>query len=91
MPKVKAFSVGWARLTFRTNDHPPPHFHAVRSDEWDVRIVFGGKKPEVAVASGRPNRRELAELRRLLKMALGSVEGLLEEWEDSRPTEDSDG
>jgi hypothetical protein len=38
--KVDAFEVGGLYLWFNSNDHLPPHFHAERAGEWEVRVFF---------------------------------------------------
>lgn len=38
MSRVRAFRIDGLRLQFRANDHEPPHFHAVRPGEWEVRV-----------------------------------------------------
>ena len=40
MALVRAFEIEGLRLWFPSNDHEPPHFHAKRSGEWEVRVRF---------------------------------------------------
>jgi hypothetical protein len=38
--KVDAFSLAGVELWFNSSDHLPPHFHASRRGEWEVRVFF---------------------------------------------------
>jgi hypothetical protein len=40
VPKLECFSIDGVSLWFWSNDHEPPHFHAKRSGEWEVRVNF---------------------------------------------------
>ena len=40
MGKVDAFSVAGLELWFNSSDHLPPHFHARRAGEWELRVFF---------------------------------------------------
>ena len=40
MAVVRAFSVPGLKLWFYSNDHEPPHFHAKRTGEWEVKVHF---------------------------------------------------
>ena len=40
MATVKAFRIEGLRLWFWSNDHEPPHFHAKRAGEWEVKVHF---------------------------------------------------
>lgn len=40
MGKVDAFSLAGVDLWFNSSDHLPPHFHASRRGEWEVRVFF---------------------------------------------------
>ncbi len=40
MGKVDSFSVPEVELWFNSSDHLPPHFHASRRGEWEVRVFF---------------------------------------------------
>lgn len=40
MGKVSAFSIAGLDLWFNSSDHLPPHFHARKSDCWEIRIYF---------------------------------------------------
>jgi hypothetical protein len=38
--RVEAFSVPGVELWFNSSDHLPPHLHAGRSGEWEIRVFF---------------------------------------------------
>ena len=40
MGRVDAFAVPGVELWFNSSDHLPPHFHASRVGEWEVRVFF---------------------------------------------------
>ncbi|MBU6454953.1 MAG: DUF4160 domain-containing protein [Cyanobacteria bacterium REEB67] len=40
MVKVAAFSVAGLTLSFRSRDHPPPHFHVHKLGWWEIRVFI---------------------------------------------------
>ena len=40
MAIVRAFEIPGLTLWFWSNDHEPPHFHAKRRGEWEVKVHF---------------------------------------------------
>lgn len=40
MARVRAFEIDGLVLWFFSYDHDPPHFHAKRAGEWEVRVYF---------------------------------------------------
>ena len=38
MPRLEAFSIPGLDLFFNSLDHLPPHFHARRRGEWEIRV-----------------------------------------------------
>ena len=81
MGVVKAFQVPGLRMWFWSNDHEPPHFHAKRQGEWEVKVHFlltPGDMIELAWADTAPPRDALKELRRLAERHRFA---LLVEWE----------
>jgi hypothetical protein len=67
VPKVACFEVAGVNLRFYSNDHEPPHFHAVKPGEWEVRVFFT-KPPgemisiEYSKKKNRPTKKDLAEI-----------------------------
>ncbi len=97
MPPVDAFSLAGFDLAFLSNDHRPPHFHAVRRGEWEIRVYiltttadklhFDVKWPKKPGAG--PDRRVL---RVLCARVHGHRDALLAEFEQKvnyDPTSDS--
>ncbi len=80
MPKVACFQIAGLTCWFWSNDHEPPHFHAKRDGEWELKVKFAegdekmfelqwGKAPSVRV------------LRDLAKTVKNNRAELLKEWE----------
>ncbi len=40
MGGIDAFNISGLEIYFRSNDHPPPHFHVRRSGEWEIRVFI---------------------------------------------------
>ncbi len=40
MGKIDAFNINGLEIYFRSNDHPPPHFHVRRAGEWEIRVFI---------------------------------------------------
>lgn len=40
MATVRAFRIPGVRCWFWSNDHDPPHFHAKKNGQWEVRVRF---------------------------------------------------
>ena len=40
MATLECFCIGGMKLWFWSHDHRPPHFHAKRCGEWEVRVNF---------------------------------------------------
>lgn len=86
MPKVLAFSVAGLDLWFNSADHLPPHFHARRPGEWEIRVFFllGSEgRLEYSVkwqAKKRGPRR--ADLDLLSKLIARERVALVKEWDE---------
>lgn len=48
MPRLEAFSIPGLDLFFNSLDHLPPHFHARRPGEWEIRVYFLVSGPKLA-------------------------------------------
>ncbi len=80
--KVEAFSAAGLDLWFNSLDHYPPHFHARRAGQWEVRIYFLNCTEHLMdydLKWGRSLVRK--ELRELGTQALKHRASLLAEWE----------
>lgn len=40
MAKLECFTIDGIESWFFSNDHLPPHFHARRKGQWEVRVYF---------------------------------------------------
>lgn len=81
MGTLEAFTIAGLNLWFNSNDHRPAHFHAGKSDEWEIRVYFltctgAGLDYDIKWGSGPSG----AEERVLLGHALANRGALLEEW-----------
>ena len=70
MPKVACFAVAGIELWFNSNDHLPPHFHAEKVREWQVRVFFLREPDEMiqvvySTKAQRPSKADLKEIRAL--------------------------
>ena len=89
MGKVDSFEVSGIELFFIPGDHWPPHFHARRPDEWEIRVLFMTctektldfqlKWPRNGEGPSGSDQREIRAL------ALAHRAALLEQWERMRP------
>jgi hypothetical protein len=85
MGKVEAILIAGLDLWFNSSDHVPPHFHARKPGQWEVRVDILACRPGHLVFTMKwppnpsgPNR---AERERLLTETLSNREALLAEWE----------
>lgn len=82
MATVRAFGVAGLKMWFWSLDHEPPHFHAKRDGEWEVKVHFlraSGEMMELVWADKNPPRRILRQLGRLAEEHRFE---LLQEWEE---------
>lgn len=86
MARVKAFSVEGLDLRFFSNDHDPPHFHALHAGGgWEVSVHFLEASESMLVGFRPPARRMAARHRRaLVNGAECHRAALLLEWESIR-------
>ena len=81
MGKVSALCFEGMELFFNSMDHLPPHFHAEKTDEWEIRVRFlraPDEMVEVMWSAKTPSKRLLKEL---CEAAERARPRLLEEWE----------
>lgn len=81
MGKVSALQIEGLELFFNSMDHLPPHFHAEKTDEWEVRVLFLRAQAEMVevVWSVRPPPKKV--LKELCEAAERARQDLLPEWE----------
>lgn len=84
MPRLGAFSIPGLDLFFNSLDHLPPHFHARRPGEWEIRVYFLVSGPKLACdikwsrkARGMP----ASTLQTLNALVNGNRAQLFREWD----------
>ena len=82
MGQLDAFSLAGLQLWFNSSDHQPPHFHAKRRGEWEIRVFFllsgaGDLSYEIKWGSD-PSR---SDRDAILDEVLAHRAELFEEWE----------
>lgn len=84
MPRLEAFSVPGLDLFFNSLDHLPPHFHARRPGEWEIRVYFlvSGSKLAYDLKWSRKKSGVPASIAEALNAAVNANRAqLLREWE----------
>ena len=87
MARVKAFEVSGFDLWFNSDDHLPPHFHAEKTDAWEIKVHFVRDRTEMFEVvwpkhprnkAGKPKK---AELRQIADLVEHHRAELLEQWQ----------
>ena len=81
MATVRAFTLDGLKLWFWSNDHDPPHFHAKRNGEWEVRVKFLHSEDEMIELKWSTGKVANKTIKALCKLAADNRAALLEEWE----------
>jgi hypothetical protein len=81
--RVTSFALAGLELWFNSDDHMPPHFHAERPGEWEVRVYFLRDRADMCetrwtTRRGRPSQGDLS---RLAGLAEANRVALATEWE----------
>lgn len=87
MAIVAAFQVPGLKLWFWSNDHAPPHFHAKRPGQWEVKVHFladPNKMIELCWETRKPTRRDM---KALTELAEEHRLALLDQWHQIRTSE----
>jgi hypothetical protein len=68
---------------FNSLDHTPPHFHASRAGEWEIRVMFLLCTENTLVFEEKWTKKSLArrDQENILAATLEHREALLREWE----------
>ncbi len=80
MATVRAFEMKAVKVWFWSEDHEPPHFHAKKSGEWEVKVWFllvPSQMIEVVWSEKKPSSTTLKNLRTLAERHRAE---LLEQW-----------
>lgn len=81
MATVRAFSISGLKLWFYSNDHEPPHFHAKRAGEWEVKVHFLNDVTEMIEFKWKNATPSSRTLRNLANQAARHRDALLAEWD----------
>ena len=87
MTTVRAFQIPGVTIWFWSNDHEPPHFHAKRRGEWEVKVSFlldVSEMIEIVWSEKEPSKRALQEV---TSLAEEHRVPLLEQWQELREGE----
>jgi hypothetical protein len=87
MPQVRCIALVGVHLVFYSNDHDPPHFHAVKRDDWHYRVRFLLPQAEMLEQVAGPRVLRGKTRRHLLQLSAIHRMELLEEWDATRPDE----
>lgn len=78
MPKVACFQIPGLICWFWSHDHHPPHFHAKREGEWEIRVKFTEAEMFELVWGDGPGARVFRQLAKAVEEHRAE---LLLEWE----------
>ncbi len=80
MSKVESFEIVGLVCWFWSSDHDPPHFHAKKRGEWEIKVKFAeGEKEMFEHEWGdTPSGKVLRELKKAVEKHRAA---LLAEWE----------
>jgi len=84
MAILKSFAIAGLKLWFYSNDHEPPHFHAKRNGEWELRVNFLEKGEAMLEIKWRKSKKTAIPARdrkRLVEMVESHRLEILKEWE----------
>jgi len=82
--RVEAFTLEGLKLWINSSDHLPPHIHAGRRGQWEIRVFFLECTDNSLVFEIKWGRKGPSAVDRatILKAALQHRVALLEEWEE---------
>jgi hypothetical protein len=83
MGKVDCFNLAGIYCWFYSQEHRPPHFHAKRKGQWEVRVFFQmGRTNMIQWKKGPASRIDRRDLDTLCEVAELHRAELLGEWEE---------
>ena len=82
MATVAAFQVDGVKLWFWSEDHDPPHFHAKRAGEWEVKVHFLSDPAEMIELEWNAKQPSGKKLKQLTTLAEEHRAELLAQWEE---------
>jgi Domain of unknown function (DUF4160) len=83
MAKLACFTIPGIELWFFSHDHLPPHFHAKRRGQWEIRVFFLESSANEMFKVVRPKGKEISkgDLELLEAKVKAFRAEILEEWE----------
>ena len=84
MPKVRSFSIHGVECIFHTNDHDPPHFHAIKGDDWEFRVWFLRGDKTMLEYDWHRRKASAKDQKGLITNAKLHRSGLFAEWQRAR-------
>lgn len=81
MARVDCIQLAGADLFFNSLDHLPPHFHAHRPGEWEVRVFFLRERDQMLQAKWMDRAMSGPTRRKLTRLAQDHREDLLREFD----------
>lgn len=81
MATVEAFEIAGLKMWFWSNDHDPPHFHAKRSGEWEVKVRFLFEPADMVEIVWSEKKPPSKTLKSLTALAEEHRAALLAQWE----------
>lgn len=88
MATVIAFQINGLKIWFWSNDHEPPHFHAKKAGEWEVKISFMLDQSEmVELESWSKKSPSKKVVKELTSLAEAHRIALLQQWQEIRDRE----
>ena len=82
MAVVRAFQLAGVKIWFWSHDHEPPHFHAMRSGEWEVKVHFLFEPAEMIETVWAEKKPSGKMLKSLTSLAQRHRVALFEQWEE---------
>jgi hypothetical protein len=81
--QVEAFAIEGVKLWINSSDHAPPHFHAKRRGQWEIRVFFLECTEHRLSFNVKWGRRgpSAADRAAILELVLEQRAALLQEWE----------
>jgi hypothetical protein len=86
MARVQAFEIEGLKLWFWSNDHDPPHFHAKKDGEWEVRVRFLLRRGDMVEVKWEKKSVPSKTLKNLEALAETHRAALLAQWEEINGT-----
>jgi Domain of unknown function (DUF4160) len=83
MAKLACFTIPGIELWFFSHDHLPPHFHAKRRGQWEIRVFFLESSANEMLKVVWPKGKEISkgDLELLEAKVKAFRAEILEEWE----------